>query len=616
MEIIHLIIDTNILIAEPYYNRSEYKSLEILSTEGHIKLYLPYIVENEYICSLKDKYSNVFKTIENELKKIKHIIPFNINSFGQVFKEIKNLKSEIESNIVKDFTDNFCKKLNVEKLKIKPHHADEVFNKYFKYILPFKDNKDRKKDIPDAFILECVIDIKKNNNNVIMITKDKNVQNTCEKNGIKVFNSIKDFIESDNIQDILTEKQSLKEFIEYLKSENSIENFLKSYYVKQLEYSEIKDDIIPSDDNSGIIEGMEYPTNVTCNFDGLINYGNKTIGIPVFFNINTNVEFLVYKADYYMLLEEEEEYYELSPDERNRHYFEIHKDFLLYVNGTVIIDISNLNLDNSESILDKSMTLEINNFQIMKTINTNENEEGIKHLNMCLSIVNPYSNTYINNRNLSSDNFNMFVNKSLNVAYNNLFVLIFLHIRKLRKYIFKYIIDKSQVSNIHQFYIEFIYKNRNVFMESSNQYPIKDLFDYSNKNNINLNTSLNEFNSLIREAEQYINYINIDAHEVFKYNYAVLHCIKYELFDDDNDFNIAFDKLKELIDADSKIELSYRYFTSIIETKLKRDRNTNLALHIQYANNKLKNNLDNGTILLSGDFYHNNNRILCANYNI
>lgn len=135
------------------------------------------------------------------------------------------------------------------------------------------------------------------------------------------------------------------------------------------------------------------------------------------------------------------------------------------------------------------MKLEINNFQIMKTIN--ENEEGIKHLNMCLSIVNPYSNTYINNRNLSSDNFNMFINKSLNVAYNNLFVLIFLHIRKLRKYIFKYIIDKSQVSNIHQFYIEFIYKNRNVFMESSNQYPIKDLFDYSNKNSINLNTSLN-----------------------------------------------------------------------------------------------------------------------------
>lgn len=144
MGIIHLIIDTNILIAEPYYNRSEYKSLEILSTEGHIKLYLPYIVENEYIYSLKYEYSNVFKTIENELNKVKHIIPFNITSFGQVFKEIENLKSEIESNIVKDFTDNFCNKMNVEKLKIKPHHADEVFNKYFKYILTFKD-KDRKK---------------------------------------------------------------------------------------------------------------------------------------------------------------------------------------------------------------------------------------------------------------------------------------------------------------------------------------------------------------------------------------------------------------------------------------------------------------------------------------
>ena len=114
------------------------------------------------------------------------------------------------------------------------------------------------------------------------------------------------------------------------------------------------------------------------------------------------------------------------------------------------------------------------------------------------------------------------------------------------------------------------------------------------------------------------NSINIIDNEVFKYNYAVLHCIKYELFDDVNDFYIAFDKLKELIDADSKIELSYRYFISIIETKLKRLSHTNIDLvsNIQYADKKLKTNLNNKTILLLGDFYYNNNIILCANYNI
>lgn len=450
-----------------------------------------------------------------------------------------------------------------------------------------------------------------------MITKDKNVQNTCEKNGVVVFNSIKDFIESDDIQNILTEQQSFEEFIEYLKSESSIERFLKSYYIKELEYSEIKDEIIPSDDNSGIIEGIGYPENIICNFDSLINYGNKTIGIPVFFNINANVEFPVYKADYYMLIEEGE-YDELSPNERNRHYFEIHKDFSLNVNGTIIIDISNLNLDDIESIF-YNIKIEINNFQIMKTINTNE--KGIKYFNMCLSIANLYSNAYINNYDLSKNNFNSFINQSSYVANNNLFVLIFLHIRKLRKYIFDYIINKSQVSGSYQSYIEVTYKNRNISMDASNQYPIAVLFDYANKNNINLNTSLNKFDkfdNFIKEAELYINHINIIANEVFKYNYAVLHCIKYELFDDDNDFDSAFNKLKELIDADSKIELSYRYFISIIEMKLKRlgDTNIDLIPHIQYADKKLKTNLNNGTILLLGDFYHSNNKILCANYNI
>ena len=248
----------------------------------------------------------------------------------------------------------------------------------------------------------------------------------------------------------------------------------------------------------------------------------------------------------------------------------------------------------------------------------NENEEGIKYFNMCLSIANPYSNAYINNYDLSKNNFNLFINQSPNTAYNNLFVLIFLHIRKLRKYIFDYIINKSQVSGSYQSYIEVTYKNRNISMDTSNQYPIAVLFDYANKNNINLNTYLNEFDSLIKESELYISSINITTNEVFKYNYAVLHCIKYELFDDDNNFNIAFDKLKELIDADSKIELSYRYFISIIEMKLKRlvDTNIDLISHIQYADKKLKTNLNNKTILLLGDFYYNNNIILCANYNI
>lgn len=90
-------------------------------------------------------------------------------------------------------------------------------------------------------------------------------------------------------------------------------------------------------------------------------------------------------------------------------------------------------------------------------------------------------------------------------------------------------------------------------MDASNQYPIAVLFDYANKNNINLNTYLNEFDSLMKESELYISSINITTNEVFKYNYAVLHCIKYELFDDVNDFDSAFNELKELIDADSKI---------------------------------------------------------------
>ncbi len=145
----------------------------------------------------------------------------------------------------------------------------------------------------------------------------------------------------------------------------------------------------------------------------------------------------------------------------------------------------------------------------MANIN-NENEEGIKYFEQLELISDIFNKNYKDNYNLSKKNFNLFINQSPNTAYNNLFVLIFLHIRKLRKYIFDYIINKSQVSGSYQSYIEVIYKNRSIYMDASNQYPIAVLFDYANKNNINLNTYLNEFDSLIKDAERYISRININ----------------------------------------------------------------------------------------------------------
>lgn len=66
----------------------------------------------------------------------------------------------------------------------------------------------------------------------------------------------------------------------------------------------------------------------------------------------------------------------------------------------------------------------------MANIN-NENEEGIKYFEQLELIYDIFNKNYKDNYNLSKKNFNLFINQSPNTAYNNLFVLIFLHIKKI-----------------------------------------------------------------------------------------------------------------------------------------------------------------------------------------
>ncbi|MDD2975083.1 MAG: PIN domain-containing protein, partial [Aliarcobacter cryaerophilus] len=130
-QLIHLIIDTSILRAEPYYKKEEYKSLEILVNKGILKIYLPYIVENEYIEQLKEPYLKKFNSIKDSLKDLKKRHSINTEEVANIEESITITESNTVKNVIEDFETNFCTKLGIEKLDIEPHHAKEVFSKYF-----------------------------------------------------------------------------------------------------------------------------------------------------------------------------------------------------------------------------------------------------------------------------------------------------------------------------------------------------------------------------------------------------------------------------------------------------------------------------------------------------
>lgn len=377
-QIIHLIIDTSILRAEPYYKKEEYKSLEILVNKGILKIYLPYIVENEYVEQLKEPYLKKFNSIKDSLKDLKKRHSTNTEEVASIEESIAITESNTVKNVLEDFETNFCTKLGIEKLDIGPHHAKEVFSKYFKGFTPFKNKKSRD-DIPDTFIFECVRDIKSKESNTVVLVGDGELSNACKKINTTIFKSLEDFIKHNEIQNILTEHIQFSNFIDYLKSNNSIENFLEYHHIKELENITIRNHQIPSDDNSAQITGIYTPENIKCDFAKLVHYGNKKIGVPVTFDIEVTAQLFVFKSDYYA-----EDYGFSSPEDWNDHYYSVESEYLLNVESTVIIDMSQIDFSVSDidfdEILDEiTMSLNaISDIEVAEKVAKKSKNEDIK----------------------------------------------------------------------------------------------------------------------------------------------------------------------------------------------------------------------------------------------
>ncbi|EDO8877502.1 hypothetical protein GNZ76_00080 [Campylobacter coli] len=170
---------------------------------------------------------------------------------------------------------------------------------------------------------------------------------------------------------MLTDHINPSIFVDYLKSNKNIENFLTNYRIKELENVTITSHHISSDDNSAQIIGIHTPENIECDFSNLIHYGNKKISVPVVFNITVVADLYIYiyifKSDYYT-----EDYSFSYMEDWNDHYFRMESEYLLKVESIVIIDISQIDFSvsdvNFDEIFDKDDIFSLNNISNIEVI--------------------------------------------------------------------------------------------------------------------------------------------------------------------------------------------------------------------------------------------------------
>lgn len=355
---INLAIDTNIFRDNPKRDKIEYKALKKLISNEKVKLFMPYIIEQEFITQQVADC----KKINNDLKK-------NINSLNsrkytnktyitKLLEDIEEL-DENTCNLIRQEFDEWCIEFKVEKRPLNKEHLEIVVQNYFDGNDPFKSQKNRN-DIPDAFIFQELKDIHITTNNLTFIANDTFFRDSCKRIGIDSYTSLEEFINSSQIQYLLKEHEitkakftELKEFL--VTNEDYLEMLLLHKHIKELENYTITDYSIPSDDNTAEIVGLHSPDNIEFDCMNTTYYGDDTIAIPVKFDIDVDATFAIFKSDYYS------NEYNFSIEDLNKHYYLAHSEFTLEVTAVIVLTIDINSIDVSAEI-DEELFEEIVNF--------------------------------------------------------------------------------------------------------------------------------------------------------------------------------------------------------------------------------------------------------------
>lgn len=375
---INLVIDTNIFRKDPKRANAPFLALRTLACNGSIQLYLPYIIEEEF---LSQQVEDRNKSINNITKDLGVLARKDYSDVLIRELEIQNNSfSFLKEKLILDVREKFnlwCTELNVKKVALNFDQTRLALTSYFSGGAPYQSLKNRK-DIPDSIIFEALKEINSEVDGLTFISEDQNLLKHIQTIGINTFNKLEDFIGKKEIQEFLIEHRITDEYFEgiltYLEG-STLEEYLK-IDPKMFENKTIYDDSFYSDNNEAEIQYVDSPTHIEFDLDDMSYYGNSLIGFNVSFRIEANINLFIFKGDYYTVAEEEYSFVE----DWNEHYFLVEKDIVLLVHAKVILKIDIERLNASEEPIDFENIIDIDSL-LIDSIDDIELYDSIEHKN-------------------------------------------------------------------------------------------------------------------------------------------------------------------------------------------------------------------------------------------
>jgi len=179
------------------------EALARFAEKGHVEILIPYVVAGEFTTKPSSKIESLAE-LHKTLKKLKQNIPSEFHSTISEFEtRIENEFNKLEAAAKQRFTE-WQARTGAIIIDSGPDHAKKVMEKYFAGTPPFGSVKART-DIPDAFIVETILELASEGQLFAVAQDDRVVMALGNRAEIATFTSIENLLKSKEFDEALAE---------------------------------------------------------------------------------------------------------------------------------------------------------------------------------------------------------------------------------------------------------------------------------------------------------------------------------------------------------------------------------------------------------------------------
>jgi hypothetical protein len=192
MDAFHLVIDTSVL-RKAHFRHADFERLLRRSQKGTLRIYIPHIVlEEERTRMLADLFA-VLDNVEAAYARLRGGGTFGMFTAGLPEPHLVLWKRDEVARHSRAIFDKFLADNKIEKLKISESHANRAWERYFDAAPPFnpaEKREERRKDIPDSWILEAALELKAKRGRHCALVADGKLQDALSKEGFEIYGDV------------------------------------------------------------------------------------------------------------------------------------------------------------------------------------------------------------------------------------------------------------------------------------------------------------------------------------------------------------------------------------------------------------------------------------------